>query len=105
MEDITKDDVNPLIPLAVMAGVYYYTTHMQPPSADDDEYPTMHIVAYALFLYYLREHVVAPEVIAITAPLAVSNLATESGLSSTKATAAGLASLLIIRHMRGPATD
>lgn len=101
---MSKDnDTNPLIPLMGMAGVYYFL-HTDDTYSENDEYPLVHILLYCGMLYYMREHLGAPEILAIMAPLAASNLARENNMSYTQGTLAGLAALLFVRHMKGDLT-
>ena len=100
-----ESGTNPFIPLAVLAGVYYMSTlDDEIDTSEDEEYPMSHIILYCGFLYCMREHLGAPEILAIMAPIAASNLARAMELSYVKSTLAALAALLLIRHMKGDLT-
>lgn len=100
------NSVSPIIPLAVLTGAYILFTREDMFEFDevDEEYPLAHIVLYIGFLYYMREHLAAPEVLAIMAPLAASNIARSVDLSYNKSTLVALAVLLVVRHTKGDLT-
>lgn len=102
---MSNSETNPLLPIIILSGAYYYMSTLDNVNIiEDEEYPMSHIILYCGFLYYMRDNLVSPEVLAIMAPLAASNLARAAELSYVKSTLVGLAVILFVRHIKGDMT-